>query len=111
VAKLVYGDTSFLLTGDSPKKIEHYLASIDPNSLNVDVLKAGHHGSRTSSSEEFIRQASPEYAIISAGLNNHYGHPHREVVTLLEKFGVNTLRTDLLGSIIFKSDGENIFVE
>ena len=50
VAKLVYGDTSFLLTGDSPKKIEHYLASIDPNSLNVDVLKAGHHTSSTSPS-------------------------------------------------------------
>lgn len=111
VAKLVYGDTSFLLTGDSPRKIEKYLASIDGDNLDVDVLKAGHHGSRTSSSDEFISHASPEYAVISAGKNNRYGHPHKEVIDALEKFGVKILRTDLLGSIIMESDGENILLK
>src|SRR3989338_11171414 len=110
VAKLVYGNTSFLFPGDSPKKIEGYLVSIDKENLDVDVLKAGHHGSKTSSSESFIGYASPEYAIISAGKNNRYGHPHQEVMDILEKFGVKTLRTDLLGSIIMKSDGESILV-
>lgn len=110
VAKLVYGDTSFLFTGDSPQKIEKYLISLDSESLDVDVLKAGHHGSKTSSSESFIGYTSPEYAIISAGKNNRYGHPHQEVIDILEKFGVKILRTDLVGSIIMKSDGENILL-
>lgn len=111
VAKLVYGDTSFLFTGDSPKKIENYFVFIDSESLDIDVLKAGHHGSKTSSSESFIGYASPEYAIISAGRNNRYGHPHKEVLDILEKLGIKILRTDLLGSIIMKSDGKGIFVE
>lgn len=110
VAKLVYGNTSFLFTGDSPQKIEKYLISIDSEGLDVDVLKAGHHGSKTSSSESFIGYTSPDYAIISAGKNNRYGHPHQEAIDILEKFGVKILRTDLLGSIILKSDGENILL-
>ena len=108
VAKLVYGNTSFLFTGDSPKKIEGYLVSIDKENLGVDVLKAGHHGSKTSSSESFIGYTSPEYAIISAGENNRYGHPHKEVLDILEKFGAQILRTDELETIIIESDGENI---
>ena len=110
VAKLVYDNTSFLFTGDSPKKIESYLVSIDGESLDVDVLKAGHHGSKTSSSESFVGYSEPEYAIISAGKNNRYGHPHKEVLNILEKFEAKILRTDLLGSIIMKSDGESILV-
>ena len=108
VAKLVYGNTSFLFTGDSPKKIEEYLVFIDKENLDVDVLKAGHHGSKTSSSESFIGYTSPEYAIISAGENNRYGHPHKEVLDILEKFGAQILRTDELETIIIESDGENI---
>ncbi|MBI2628088.1 MAG: MBL fold metallo-hydrolase [Candidatus Niyogibacteria bacterium] len=115
VAKLVYGNASFLFTGDSPKKIEGYLVSVDKNlpagELDVDVLKAGHHGSKTSSLESFVEYASPKYAIISAGKNNRYGHPHQEVMDILAKFGVKILRTDLLGSIIMKSDGENILLK
>lgn len=111
VAKLVYGDTSFLLTGDSPKKIEKYLASIDAGNLKVDVLKVGHHGSKTSTSEIFVGYASPEYAIISAGKDNRYGHPHQEVLDILNKFEIQILRTDESGTILMKSDGENIFVK
>ncbi len=110
VAKLTYGSTSFLLTGDSPQKIEKYLVSIDGKNLDVDVLKAGHHGSRTSTSAAFLGAASPDYAIISTGKNNRYGHPHKEVMELLQQFDVKVLRTDEDGTIVLKSDGETIFV-
>lgn len=111
VAKLVYGNTSFLFTGDSPKKIEDYLISLDAESLDVDVLKAGHHGSKTSSSESFVGYASPEYTVISVGTNNRYGHPNQEVLDTLNNFGAKILRTDLSGRIIFKSDGVNLEVK
>jgi competence protein ComEC len=110
VAKLVYGDTSFLLTGDSPQKIENYLASIDANRLKTNVLKLGHHGSKTSSSETFLGYANPDYAIISAGKDNRYGHPHQETLDILKRFEIKTLRTDKLGAIIMKTDGENIIL-
>jgi len=110
IAKLVYGKTSYLFTGDSPQKIEKYLVSVEKENLDVDVLKAGHHGSKTSSSESFIGYASPEYAIISAGKNNRYGHPRKEVLDILGKFGAKILRTDESGTIKIKSDGENIAV-
>ena len=110
VAKLVYGKTSYLFTGDSPQKIENYLVFVEKENLDVDVLKAGHHGSKTSSSESFVGYASPEYAIISAGKNNRYGHPHKEVLDILGKFGAKILRTDESGTIKIKSDGENLAV-
>lgn len=111
VAKLVYGDTSFLLTGDSPQKIENYLVSVDKENLDVDVLKAGHHGSKTSSSESFVGYSSPEYAIISVGKENKYGHPNKGVLEILEKFGVRILRTDEMGSVTIGSDGHSVFLE
>jgi len=111
VAKLIYNDTSFLLTGDAPVKIERFIASLDGAELDVDVLKVGHHGSKTSTSRELLGFASPYYAVISAGRDNRYRHPHEEVLSLLEQFGVNVLRTDESGTIIFKSNGENIFIE
>ncbi len=110
MAKLIYGKNSFLFTGDSPRKIENYLVSADKEDLNVDVLKVGHHGSKTSSSESFIGYSSPEYAVISSGKDNRYGHPHKEVLDILNKFGVKILRTDESGTIKIKSDGENIAV-
>lgn len=109
VMKLVFGKNSFLLTGDSPQEIEKYLITLDAKNLAVDVLKLGHHGSRTSTAELFVGFASPEVAVISAGKDNSYGHPHPEVVALLEKFGIKILRTDLDGTIIIKSDGEELF--
>jgi len=111
VARLVYGKTSFLLTGDSPQKIEKYLAWLDGGSLSSSVLKLGHHGSRTSSSAVFLSAVNPDYSIISAGLNNRYGHPHKEVVDMLKKFEIPSLATYEDGTIIIQSDGENIKVQ
>lgn len=111
VAQLVYGETEFLLTGDSPRKIEKYLVSVDGKNLKSDVLKAGHHGSKTSSSELFVGFVSPKYGIISAGRDNRYGHPHKEVLDVFEKFNIPLKNTAESGTIIFTSDGENIFVQ
>lgn len=105
VAKLIYGETSVLLTGDSPTTIEDYLISADSEVLDSDILKLGHHGSRTSTSERFLSAVSPDYAIISAGKDNSYGHPHREVLEILEKQKVPFLGTYDLGRITFVSDG------
>ncbi len=109
VVKLVYEDTSFLLTGDSPIKIETYLAAIDGKGLESNVLKVGHHGSKTSTSELFLGFVSPEVSIISLGASNPYGHPHKEVLDRLSRFGSVILRTDEQGTIVIKSDGEALF--
>ncbi|OHA84348.1 MAG: hypothetical protein A2937_01250 [Candidatus Yonathbacteria bacterium RIFCSPLOWO2_01_FULL_47_33b] len=111
VARLSYGDTSFLLTGDSPLAIEKYLVGKKGGALHATVLKLGHHGSRTSSSREFLSAVNPEYAIISAGLNNKYGHPHKEVTDLLDELKIPELSTIDHGTIVFKTDGEDMRVE
>ncbi len=111
VAKLVYEDESFLFTGDSPQVIEKYLVGEYGKDLRVNVLKLGHHGSSSSNSEVFLGFTDPEYAIASVGLNNRYGHPHKEVVGLLENLEIPLLRTDELGNIIFKTDGNNLVLE
>ncbi|MFA6274391.1 MAG: ComEC/Rec2 family competence protein [Candidatus Paceibacterota bacterium] len=109
VAKLIYGNNSFLLTGDSPTKIERkIIAENSAEVLKSDILKLGHHGSRTSSSFEFLQAVSPRYALISVGLDNRYNHPHQEVLDLLNKFGIKIFRTDLQGTILLKSDGQNL---
>jgi competence protein ComEC len=110
VARLVYGETSFMLTGDAPSGIERYLVSVDGAKLKSDVLKVGHHGSRTSTSPEFVGFVSPTTAIISDGKDNKYGHPHKETLDTLEKFGVKVLRTDQIGTIILRSDGHTITI-
>lgn len=108
VAKLVYGNNCFLLSGDSPKAIEQYLVSIDKENLKCDVLKISHHGSDTSTSEQFLGYVNPKYAIISVGKDNKYNHPNQSVLDLLNQFGVSILRTDESGIIKIKSDGENL---
>lgn len=108
VAKLIYGDKSFLLTGDSPIQIENVLISLDPEILDVDVLKAGHHGSRTSTSLSFAKATSPEYAVISAGKDNSYGHPHKEVLDILREVGAKVVSTINLGTIKFETDGKTL---
>ncbi|MES2409573.1 MAG: MBL fold metallo-hydrolase [Patescibacteria group bacterium] len=105
VAKLVYGDTSVLLQGDSPQNIEKYLLTLNPTELNTDILKTGHHGSRTSTSKEYVEAASPDYAVISCGVDNSYGHPHKETLVTLNILNVPVLRTDQMGRISFESDG------
>lgn len=106
VARLVYGENEFLLTGDSPQAIENHLVSL--GDLESDVLKAGHHGSKTSTGSAFISAVSPEYVVISAGKDNRYGHPNQEVLDTITNFGAQILRTDQSGRIIFKSDGVNL---
>ena len=110
VARLVYGNNSFLLTGDMEDNLESFLLSFG-GSIKSDVLKVGHHGSKTSTSEKFLGLVNPELAIISAGKNNKYGHPHQEVTDRLARFEIPTLRTDEKGTIIIKSDGEKIVAE
>ena len=110
VARLVYGNNSFLLTGDMEDNLESFLLSFG-GSIKSDVLKVGHHGSKTSTSEKFLGLVNPGLAIISAGKNNKYGHPHQEVTERLAKFEIPTLRTDEKGTIIIKSDGEKIVAE
>lgn len=111
VTKLTYGETEFLLTGDSPKSIEEYLVLIEGEHLESDVLKAGHHGSRTSTSEIFLEYVNPKYAVISAGKDNSYGHPHVEVTDLLFNNGVETKNTAEDGSIVFVSDGKELEIK
>ncbi len=111
VARLVYGQHSFMLTGDAPKAIEEYLVLIEGEYLESDVLKVGHHGSRTSTSELFLAEVSPTYALISAGKDNSYGHPHVEVTDALFNASIETFNTAEYGHVIFWSDGENLTVK
>ncbi len=106
VALLRYGTTEFLLTGDAPEGTEQYLVDQYGSSLKSEVLKLGHHGSRTSSSEDFLRVVEPQYAVVSAGKDNDYGHPHPEVVERVENVGAQLLSTAEAGTIIFISDGK-----
>ena len=107
VIKLSYGIHSFLFTGDAEILSENEMLNAGYN-LNSDVIKLGHHGSHSSSSEEFLKAVSPRYAVISCGEGNDYGHPHDETInTLLNLKGTpKTLRTDLDKTIIFKADGK-----
>ncbi len=103
VARLTYGDTSIMLTGDAPIKTEQIILKENyPMQLQSTILKVGHHGSRSATSKEFVKTVSPKYALISDGKDNKYGHPHPDVLATLIQFGVKILRTDLLGTIIIK---------
>ncbi|CAM3815579.1 DNA internalization-related competence protein ComEC/Rec2 [Mesobacillus zeae] len=100
------GGKTWLFTGDLGEKGEQQLLKNYPD-LNIDVLKAGHHGSRHSSSEAFINQVTPNIAVISAGRNNRYGHPHKEVLMELQARNARVLRTDTNGAVIFSFRGES----
>lgn len=108
VAKLTYGATSFLFTGDAPQVVERKLLFEDGKNLDVDVLKVGHHGSKTSSAPDFIAATSPQYSIISVGADNRYGHPDAETLSRLQSASTTILRTDQSGRILIKSDGETV---
>ena len=101
--RLDYGETSVLFMGDAPEEVESNIASF---AGDVDVLKAGHHGSATSSSYAFIQDVRPEFAIISSGEGNRYGHPHPATLQRFLDLGVATFRTDLDGDILLTSDGK-----
>lgn len=108
VLRVRYGDTAFLFSGDLPKGIEEYQASILGGGLRANVLKLGHHGSRTSSSEYWLTAVDPEVAVISAAKGNSYGHPHPEVLALLSKLSISYLGTYDEGTITFESDGTRV---
>lgn len=110
VVKVSFGKTSFLFTGDAEGPVEQDL--LDSGTfLSADVLKVGHHGSSTSSTEKFVKAVSPNIAVISCGKDNSYGHPHAEVVQLLEKLQIDSYRTDKLGDIVIRSDGVTVTVD
>ena len=109
VVKLIYGENSFLFTGDAGVYAENLIMwEEDDTSLDVDVLKLGHHGARSSSSILWLEKTSPELAIISAGKGNSYGHPHKETIERLTSLKIPFLSTAELGTILIKSDGQNL---
>lgn len=108
VLKLTYGHTCFLFTGDAEAESEQEMLLSSVYNLRADVLKVGHHGSYSSTSEEFLQAVSPVYAVISAGRDNKYGHPHAETLTRLATENIEVLRTDERGTIVIASDGRRI---
>ena len=108
--RIVYGKDSFLMTGDMEKQMETRMLA-DGREVRADVLKVGHHGSKTSTSEPFLDAVHPAFAIISDGFENSFGHPHRDVLNRLTDRHTETLRTDQVGLITVRSDGRHIFVE
>ena len=108
IFKIVYGETSFLFTGDVEKNVENIYARKYKNFLDSDVLKAGHHGSKTSSSEVFLNYITPNYSLISAGFKNKFGHPAEEIIQRLQKYGSIIYRSDLQKAVVLRSDGKQI---
>jgi len=106
VMRLDYGADSFLFTGDIDQSVEKKLENID-----AEVLKVAHHGSKTSTAPEFVEAVSPQIAVISVGKDNKYGHPDVETLAILEKYGINVLRTDLNGDIRIFSNGNNFNIK
>lgn len=109
VLRVTYGDTALLLTGDAEQAVEQYLlTTYDAQALDCDLLKAGHHGSQTSSSEELLEALTPAYVAISCGKGNPYGHPMQQVLDRIAAVGARACRTDREGSLVFVSDGETL---
>ncbi len=105
-----YGERSFLLTGDIEKQVEARLAG-EERLQSIDVLKAPHHGSKTSSTSYFLDETTPRIALVSAGPGNRFHHPHPDVVERFRKMGTAVLRTDLLGVVSVITDGKRLRVE
>ena len=110
VLRISYGSRSFLLTGDMERGIEARLLAAGAN-LHADVLKVGHHGSRTSSTQAFLNAVSPSVALISAGYENSFGHPHPDVLGRLSGRHAAVLRTDLDGLVTARTDGRRVFFD
>jgi len=109
VTRIDYGNTSFIITGDAEDWSEYMMIDSGVN-LKANVLRVAHHGSNTASTTEFLQAVQPEYAIVSVGKDNGYGHPHQEVLDRLTNNGSKILRTDEHGTIVMESDGETIVV-
>lgn len=107
VIKITYGNTKFLFTGDAEKLSENEILDKDFD-ISCDVLKIGHHGSKSSTSDEFLNKSNPKIAIISCGKDNNYNHPNTAVINKLKEKNIKVYRTDVEGTIVLKSDGSNI---
>lgn len=107
VSQVLFGETTFLFTGDISKKVEKELLAREIE-LSSEVLKVAHHGSKNSTSKEFLKEVSPEIAVISCSKNNPYGHPHENVLRNLENLAIKVLRTDQHGDIKITSDGQHL---
>jgi competence protein ComEC len=97
-----------LLVGDAEAEAERTLLERDPAALRADVLKLGHHGSRTSTTPAFLQAVSPNVALVCSGVRNRYGHPDPGVVKRLEARGITVARTDRGGDIVWETDGEGV---
>jgi competence protein ComEC len=110
VVRVQYGTRSFLFVGDSEHAAEADLVALGPQRLHADVLKVGHHGSRTSSGDAFLRAVSPTYGVISVGLRNRFGHPHPNTLAALARAHVKTFRTDADGAVTAWTDGRDLLI-
>jgi len=111
VLRIDYGENSILFMGDAEISVEEYLGETYPKTLDVDILKVGHHGSAGATGKEFLEKVTPQYAVISVGKENTYGHPSLRVLKKLERTGAKILRTDLEGDILFHINKTNFYVE
>lgn len=111
VTRVEYKDVSMIVPGDAETRSEKLmLETYQQGELDADILKLGHHGSRTSSTLEFLTAVSPKWSIASCGLNNSYGHPHQQTLERTAELGIPVLRTDEMGSIVFATDGEKLWL-
>lgn len=108
VLKMVFGDYSYLFTGDAEREVED---TILKKNINIDVLKVGHHGSSTSSSESFLNKVTPSYAIISVAKENSYNLPSESTINRLRKYTDNIYMTSELGTILLTSNGKSINID
>ena len=111
IARLVYKDVSYMLTGDTTQKMERHILASYGKSIKSTVLKVAHHGSRTSSGEDFVNAVEPKFAVISAGRNSKYGHPHKETLDTFSKLEIPVFGTYENGMIVTRTDGENVEVK
>ena len=108
VGRLTFGNFAMLFTGDAEGLVEKEMVASYGKKLKCQVLKAGHHGSKTSSTAEFLKLVQPESVVMSLGVNNQYGHPHEALLNRLQKQGIkNIYRTDANGTITIVSDGSS----
>ena len=108
VIRITYGSSSFLFTGDAEALAENEIIASGAD-IKCDVLKAGHHGSSTSSSKQLLEAVSPDIAVISVGKRNDFGHPSRAVLNSMKSMNIQIYRTDIDGTVVLESDGKMIF--
>ncbi|MEA4827964.1 ComEC/Rec2 family competence protein [Clostridium sp. JNZ J1-5] len=107
IIKIVYGNTSFIFSGDAESIREEETLNKGYN-ISADVIKIGHHGSKSSTSQKYLDEVNPKVAIISCGKGNDYGHPHKETLLKLKEKGIITFRTDIHKTVVLESDGNRI---